>query len=118
MLNRREFLQAGSFVAALAVLSQATLAQSETAGASAGKMIDKNLPVYEIYALKYAEPFKSKLAFVYYKNGWDQDYERYYYIWAVKGEKETILVDTGVGPTLAAKKKVKNGSIRFMSFPG
>ena len=40
-------------------------------------------------------------------NGWDQDIDRYYYIWVVKGPTETILVDTGVGLTVAADRKLK-----------
>jgi glyoxylase-like metal-dependent hydrolase (beta-lactamase superfamily II) len=64
-------------------------------------------PVYEIYAAKYAGPFTSKLAFLLYNQGWDQDIDRYYYIWVVKGPTETILVDTGVGLTVAADRKLK-----------
>ena len=37
-------------------------------------------PAYEVYALKYAGPFTSKLAFLYFNEGWDQDIDRYYYV--------------------------------------
>src|SRR5881296_2037643 len=56
--------------------------------------------------VKYAGPFMSKLAFLLWNQGWDQDIERYYYIWVVKGPTETILVDTGVGVTMAADRKL------------
>jgi len=64
-------------------------------------------PVYEVYALKYAGPFTSKLAFLLFNKGWDENVDRYYYIWAIKGNNETIIVDAGAGVTLAAQRKLK-----------
>jgi glyoxylase-like metal-dependent hydrolase (beta-lactamase superfamily II) len=104
-MNRRDFIKTGTVIAGAAALSQMTLAQS--AGAKEPEQ-GSAAPVYEIYALKYAGPFKSKLAFVYWKTGWDEEVERYYYIWAIKGKNETIIVDTGQGPTFAKGHKSPN----------
>lgn len=94
--NRRQFLKAtGATVAAAMVQSLAP-----TPGAAA--------PVYEIYAAKYAGPFTSKLAFLLFNTGWDESIDRYYYIWAVKGDNgDVTLVDTGVGVTLADERKLR-----------
>lgn len=64
-------------------------------------------PAYEIYALKYAGPFTSKLAMLLWMEGWDKDIDRNYYIWAIKGAGETIVVDSGCGVTLAGQRKLK-----------
>ena len=47
-----------------------------------------SLPVYEIYALKYAGPFTGKLAMLLWMEGWDEEIERNYYIWAIKGQRK------------------------------
>jgi glyoxylase-like metal-dependent hydrolase (beta-lactamase superfamily II) len=93
--HRRDFMKGAGAVVAAAM----------AAGASPAAAQPK--PVYEIYAAKYAGPFTSKLAFLLWNQGWDQDIDRYYYIWVVKGPTETILVDTGVGLTVAADRKLK-----------
>ncbi|HUL01498.1 MAG TPA: N-acyl homoserine lactonase family protein, partial [Nitrospirota bacterium] len=103
---RREFLKSGTAAVGVAAIGQA-LAVAPVSGASNIGATDGS-PSYEIYALKYAGPFKSKLAFVYWKQGWDDEIERYYYIWAIKGRDETIIVDTGQGPTYARKHKSPN----------
>jgi glyoxylase-like metal-dependent hydrolase (beta-lactamase superfamily II) len=64
------------------------------------------MPIYEIYALKYAGPFRSKLAMLRWNEGWDHDVERNYYIWAIKGKEGFTVVDTGVGMTLATARKL------------
>jgi glyoxylase-like metal-dependent hydrolase (beta-lactamase superfamily II) len=94
-LERRDFLKGAGMAAAAAATAQAVPAAAQPK------------PVYEIYAAKYAGPFTSKLAFLLFNQGWDQDIDRYYYIWVVKGPTETILVDTGVGLTVAADRKLK-----------
>ncbi len=71
---------------------------------------DSSTPVYEVYALKYAGPFASKLAMLLWMKGWDQNINRCYYIWAIRSEKEIIVVDTGCGMTLAAQRKL-NGYV-------
>ncbi len=60
---------------------------------------------YGIYALKYAGPFQSSGAFLMWMKDWEKTVERNYYLWCIKGERETIIVDAGVPPELA---KVKN----------
>lgn len=65
-------------------------------------------PVYEIYALKYAGPFKRPLAKVIWNVGWEQSIEVNYYIWVVRGPDETIVVDCGVAPALARKMGLEN----------
>jgi glyoxylase-like metal-dependent hydrolase (beta-lactamase superfamily II) len=92
--GRRDFLKAAGAVAAMAVGVARGAAQTN--------------PVYEIYAAKYAGPATSKLAFLLWNQGWDQDIDRYYYIWVVKGPTETILVDTGTGLAVAADRKLKS----------
>ena len=72
-------------------------------------------PTYEVYAVKYAEPFTSKLAFLYFNEGWDQDIDRYYYVGALKGNGEVIVVDTGVGVSMAGQRKLRATSTRWMS---
>ena len=93
--ERRDFVKGAS----------AAVAAALAAGGAPASAQPK--PVYEIYAAKYAGPFTSKLAFLLFNEGWDQDIDRYYYIWVVKGPAETILVDTGVGMTVAADRKLK-----------
>ena len=67
-----------------------------------------SLPVYEIYALKYAGPFTGKLAMLLWMEGWDEEIERNYYIWAIKGQKEVIVVDAGMRVALAEERKLAN----------
>ena len=92
--ERRDFVKGAGAAVAAAMAAQVTPAAAQPK------------PSYEIYAAKYAGPFMSKLAFLLWNQGWDQDIERYYYIWVVKGPTETILVDTGVGVTMAADRKL------------
>jgi glyoxylase-like metal-dependent hydrolase (beta-lactamase superfamily II) len=65
-----------------------------------------SVPIYEIYALKYAGPFTSSAAFVLWNEGWDERIERNYYIWAIKGNEGWTIVDTGTGLTQAAQRKL------------
>ncbi len=65
-------------------------------------------PIYEIYALKYAGPFKRPLAKVIWNKGWEETIEVNYYIWAVRGQGVTIVVDCGVAPALAKKMALEN----------
>lgn len=106
MMNRREFLKTGSVAVGAAALVQALPAAS-VSGATRSETAD-GIPSYEIYALKYAGPFKSKIAFVLWRRGWDEEIDRYYYIWAIKCKDETIIIDTGQGPTYAKSHKSPN----------
>ncbi len=63
-------------------------------------------PTYEIYALKYAGPFKSSMAFVLWNEGWDEQIERNYYIWAIKGRRGWTIVDTGTGLSQASQRQL------------
>lgn len=63
---------------------------------------------YEIYALKYAGPLTSQLAMVFWNEGWNEQIDRNYYLWVIKGKGEIIVVDTGTGTTFAAKNQLKN----------
>jgi glyoxylase-like metal-dependent hydrolase (beta-lactamase superfamily II) len=64
------------------------------------------LPAYEVYALKYAGPFTSKLAMLLSGKSWDEDIKRNYYIWAVKGDNEIVVVDTGCSTALAQRREL------------
>lgn len=63
-------------------------------------------PTYEIYALKYAGPFTSSVAFVLWNEGWDEQIERNYYVWAIKGSNGWTVVDTGTGLTQATERQL------------
>jgi len=67
-----------------------------------------SIPIYKIYALKYAGPFKRPLAKVIWNRGWEESIEVNYYIWVVQGHGETIVVDCGVAPALAKKMELDN----------
>ncbi len=103
VLNRREFLKSSGAVWGTAVLGAgfSTLAAQESSGAEAGPA-----PVYEIYAVKYAGPFTRKLAYALYGKGWDENIEINYYVWAIKGKDEFVVVDSGCGLTGAGQRKL------------
>jgi len=61
---------------------------------------------YEIYALKYAGPFVRAGASVMWYRDWGTKVKINYYIWCIRGEGETIVVDTGVTPGLAAEREL------------
>lgn len=61
---------------------------------------------YKIYALKFAGPFTSSGAFVMWLRDWEKTIRRHYYIWLVKGNEASIVVDAGVSPGLAREKKL------------
>ncbi len=62
-----------------------------------------SLPIYEIYAVKYAGPFSRSMAKVLWNTDWEKETEVNYYIWVVKSNDETLIVDCGVAPALAQK---------------
>ncbi|MGA3175111.1 MAG: N-acyl homoserine lactonase family protein [Syntrophorhabdales bacterium] len=110
--SRRDFLKTGAFVLGTTAVSAAPSPVYATGKAPSKEK--KNMasrqpaPNYEIYALKYAGPFKSRLAMLLWNEGWDEEIERNYYIWAIKAKDEIVVVDSGTGVTLAEKKKLKN----------
>ncbi|MGE5253207.1 MAG: MBL fold metallo-hydrolase, partial [Planctomycetaceae bacterium] len=56
---------------------------------------------YQVYALKYAGPLTSSGAFIMWRRDWEKQVRRNYYLWCVRGERETVVVDAGVPPDLA-----------------
>lgn len=65
------------------------------------------LPIYEIYAVKYAGPFKRPVAKVLWNTDWEKETLINYYFWVVKGNGETLIVDCGVAPTLAQEMELR-----------
>lgn len=61
---------------------------------------------YEVYALKYAGPFVRTGAHVMWFRDWDRIVRVNYYIWCIRGGDETIVVDAGVTPELAAEREL------------
>jgi glyoxylase-like metal-dependent hydrolase (beta-lactamase superfamily II) len=64
-------------------------------------------PIYEIYAVKYAGPFLRPVAKVLWNTDWEKEIEVNYYIWVVRGNNETLIVDCGVAPALAQEMKLQ-----------
>ena len=65
-----------------------------------------SLPAYEIFAVKYAGPIVSSVAMVLWLTDWDTKIERNYYVWVVRGNGETLIVDCGVAPALAKARQI------------
>jgi glyoxylase-like metal-dependent hydrolase (beta-lactamase superfamily II) len=104
-LNRREFLKSSAAVLGAAAINEgitSALSPNGSRAEAAGPA-----PQYEIYAVKYAGPFPRKLAMVLWNEGWEENIEVNYYVWAIKGKDETIVVDAGTGLTEASKRKLK-----------
>jgi glyoxylase-like metal-dependent hydrolase (beta-lactamase superfamily II) len=64
-------------------------------------------PVYEIYAVKYAGPLYGSVALAFWNTDWEKKMERNYYIWVVKGNGQTLIVDCGVAPALAKAREIQ-----------
>ncbi len=67
-------------------------------------------PTYEIYALKYAGPLVRPASMVTWFQDMDKMTEINYYIFAIRGGGETIVVDCGVAPKLAQERNL-NGYV-------
>jgi len=104
-MNRRGFLKSSAAVLGAAAVSEGISSAFMEKGGIAEAA--GPAPQYELYALKYAGPFTSKVAMVLWNRGYDENIDRNYYIWAIKGKGEVIIVDSGVGVTVAAEKKLK-----------
>lgn len=63
-------------------------------------------PIYEIYAVKYAGPLISSMAMMLWNTDWEKRIERNYYIWVIRGNGETLIVDCGVAPSLAKERQI------------
>ena len=67
-------------------------------------------PTYEIYALKYAGPLIRPASMVTWFQDMDKMTEINYYIFAIRGGGETIIVDCGCAPKLASERNL-NGYV-------
>ena len=102
-MNRRDFLKAGAVVLGAAAVSKGANALTRGSLAEAAGPASE----YEIYALKYAGPFTSSVAMVFFNEEWDKTIERNYYLWAIKGKDGVIVVDTGTSLSEQSKRKLK-----------
>ncbi|MGC1402182.1 MAG: N-acyl homoserine lactonase family protein [Thermodesulfobacteriota bacterium] len=66
------------------------------------------VPTYQIYALKYAGPFIRPACMMTWFQDMDKTVLVNYYIFVIRGKKETIVVDCGVRPELARKRQLIN----------
>jgi len=64
------------------------------------------IPPYEIYALKYAGPFIRPASMVTWFMDMDKTTQIHYYIFAIRGGKETFIVDCGCAPKLAQERNL------------
>lgn len=64
------------------------------------------IPTYEIYALKYGGPFTRPASMVNWFQDIDKNVQINYYIFAIRGGGETIVVDCGVDPQLAKERNL------------
>lgn len=101
-VKRRDFLKTGAATlgaASLSVMAAGVVGKRGVAEAA-------DAPAYKLFALKYAGPFTSSVAMVFFNKEWDKTIARNYYIWAVQGGGETVVFDAGVRPALAAERKL------------
>ncbi|MGW8368538.1 MAG: N-acyl homoserine lactonase family protein [Gammaproteobacteria bacterium] len=60
---------------------------------------------YEVYAIKYAElPREARGNFVDGDPHETHDMPLFYYVWAIRNESRTIVIDTGFGETVGARR--------------
>jgi len=104
-VNRREFLKSSAMLLGAAAVSEGISPIVSKKGSIAEAA--EPAPVYEIYALKYAGPFTSKVAMVFWNEGWNEEIDRNYYLWVIRGKGENVIVDTGTGITQGEKRKLK-----------
>ncbi len=62
---------------------------------------------YTILALKYAGPLTSSVAKVLLDTDWGKTIERNCYIWVVRGEGRTVVIDCGVRPARAEQRNLR-----------
>jgi glyoxylase-like metal-dependent hydrolase (beta-lactamase superfamily II) len=65
-----------------------------------------DVPTYEIYALKYAGPFTRPASMMTWFQDMDKRIRINYYIFAIRGGGETIIVDCGCAPELARERNL------------
>ena len=61
---------------------------------------------FEIYALKYAGPFVRTGAHLMWYRDWDKTETINYYIFCLKSDSATVVVDTGLTPELAEQRQL------------
>jgi glyoxylase-like metal-dependent hydrolase (beta-lactamase superfamily II) len=75
-------------------------------GASQGKASSmSDLPVYEVYAIKYAHLFRHSPENFIGGDEHDVPMPLDYFVWAIKGTDRTLILDTGFAPEMGAKRK-------------
>ena len=109
VLNRRDFLK-GSVKAGTAVLGMAAIAELASNNLSMGTGIAKAagpLLEYKIYACKYGGTAVRNKAISLWNTGWDEQAPINFYVWAIKASNgETLVVDAGPSPAIAAARKL------------
>jgi len=65
------------------------------------------MPIYQIYAVKYAGPFVRPMAKVIWNTDWEKEIHINYYLWVVKGNGEIVVIDGGMTPLLAQNMKLE-----------
>lgn len=100
-MQRRNFLKGITALgaAALPVLGSAVLAGEGEARAA-------QPDTWQVLSFKYAGPLTSSGALLTYMKDWDKTAERNFYFWALRSKGETVVVDCGVRPALAAERKL------------
>jgi len=66
------------------------------------------MPVYRVYAVKFAGPLTSSGAFLMWFKEWDRTVRRNYYLWCLRGDGPTVVVDAGVAPSHPAAGGLAN----------
>jgi glyoxylase-like metal-dependent hydrolase (beta-lactamase superfamily II) len=66
---------------------------------------------YKIYALRYAGPAESSGAMLMWLMDWEKSVKRSHYIWCLKGQGETVVVDAGTSPEMAPERNM----VRYVS---
>jgi glyoxylase-like metal-dependent hydrolase (beta-lactamase superfamily II) len=64
------------------------------------------IPTYEIFALKYAGPFTRPASMMVWFQDMDKTVQTDYFIFVIRGGGETVVVDCGVRPDLAAERRL------------
>jgi glyoxylase-like metal-dependent hydrolase (beta-lactamase superfamily II) len=63
-----------------------------------------SIPIYEIYAVKYAGPFTRPAPMMHWFQDMDKSIRINYYVFVIRGEDKTIVIDCGCAPTLASER--------------
>ncbi|MBV6306648.1 N-acyl homoserine lactonase family protein [Candidimonas humi] len=66
--------------------------------------MDEALPEYEVYAIRYATRESSRRNYFIGGDPHDAPMSMDYYVWLIRNEDRTFVVDTGFGPEAASKR--------------